>query len=74
MPSSGRKSEPEAQNAIEGGSFAEIHAMSAKVGEAARASQRVAPRGCPAVALALVAPDDVVIVGLPIDLQGRMEI
>ena len=51
MPSIGRMLEPEEQNAIGGASFVAIHAMSAKVGEAARASQPAAPRACQAPVL-----------------------
>jgi hypothetical protein len=39
IPSIGRMLEPNEQNAIGRASFAAIHAMSAKVGEAVRASQ-----------------------------------
>jgi hypothetical protein len=67
MPPIGRMLELEEQSAIGGASFAAIHAMSAKVGEAASASQPAAPRACQAFALPLFAADDVVIVRLPID-------
>src|SRR5271165_5521027 len=57
--------EPEEQSAIGGASFAAIHAMSAKVGEAARPSQPAAPRGRQAHPLPLSAAEDVVIFWAP---------
>jgi hypothetical protein len=69
MPSVGRMRDPEEQNAIGGASFAAIHAMSAKVGEAARPSQPADPRGCQAHPLGLFAVEDVVILRLPIDCR-----
>src|ERR1700693_5991833 len=69
MPSIGRMLEPEEQSAIGGASSAAIHAMSAKVGEAAMASQPAAPRACQALALPLFAAEDVVIFRLPIDCR-----
>jgi hypothetical protein len=68
MPSSGRKLEE--QNVIGDASFAAIHAMSAKVGEAAKASQPVVPRACLVLALPLSAAADIVILQLPIDCLG----
>ena len=44
MPWIEKMLEPEEQSAIVGAAFAAIHAISAKVGEAARASQPAAPR------------------------------
>jgi hypothetical protein len=69
MPSIGRRPDPEEQSAIGCASFAAIHAMSAKVGEAAKASQPAAPRACHAPALPVFAAKDVVIFRLPIDCR-----
>src|SRR5918993_483768 len=55
MPSIGRRPDPEEQSAIGGASFAAIHAMSAEVGEAAKASQPAAPLACHAPALPVFA-------------------
>ena len=52
--------EPEEQSAIVGAAFAAIHAISAKVGEAARASQPAAARP-EAIALPWFAAEDIVI-------------
>jgi hypothetical protein len=57
------------QSAIGVALFAAIHAMSAKVGEAARPSQLAAPRICQAVVLALFAVADAVILWFPIDCR-----
>src|SRR5215212_2322361 len=62
MPLSGRMLEPEEQSAIACASFAATHAMSAKVGEAARVSELAMPHACWALALALFAAEDLVIV------------
>jgi hypothetical protein len=69
MPSIGGMLEPEEQSAIGGASFAATHAMNARVGEAARASQPAAPRAGQAPALPLFAAEDVVIFQLPIDCR-----
>jgi hypothetical protein len=69
MPSIGGMFEPKAQNAIGRAWFAAMHAMNAKLGEAAKASQPAAPRTDPARALPLSAAEDVVIFRLPIDCR-----
>jgi hypothetical protein len=68
MPSIGRILEPDEQSGIGSASFAAIHAMNPKVGDAARASQPAAPRARQEVALPLFA-EDVGIVRLLIDLS-----
>jgi len=76
MPSIGSRPEAGEQMVIWGASLAAIHAISAKVGEAAMPSQPAAPL---ARALLFLVAMDVVIVGLPIDfrrfqpLQNRTE-
>jgi hypothetical protein len=70
MPSIGRMRESEVQSVMGDVSFAAIHAMSANVGEAARASQPVAPRVCQVLELSLFAAETVVILPLPIDYHG----
>jgi hypothetical protein len=69
MPSTGSMSEAEEQIAIRGASVAVIHAISAKVGEAAMPSQPAAPRVRHALALRFFAAVSVVILGLPIDFR-----
>jgi hypothetical protein len=66
MPSVGSMLGPEEQRAIGGASFAAIHAMSAKAGEAARPSQPAALHGGQAHPPPLFAAEDVVILRLPI--------
>ena len=66
MPSIGSMLEAEAQSPIGGTLFAARHAMSAKVGEAARASQPAVPRAHQALAVAVFAAADVVIFRFPI--------
>jgi hypothetical protein len=63
MPWIERMVEPEEQSVIVGAAFAAIHAISAKVGEAARASQPAAPRACQGLVLPLFATEDIVISG-----------
>jgi hypothetical protein len=63
MPPIGRMLEAAEQSAIGWASFAAIQAMTAKVGEAARASQPAAPRACQALVLPLSAAEDVVTSG-----------
>jgi hypothetical protein len=69
MPSIGGTLEPEEQRVIGDASFAAIHAMSAKVGEAARLSQPAALRGCQTDPLPVFAAEDIVIFPLPIDCR-----
>jgi hypothetical protein len=69
MPSIGSMLEPEEQSASGCASFTAIHAMSAKVGEAARESHPAVPRACQAHPLPLFAAEDVVILRLPIRLS-----
>jgi hypothetical protein len=61
--------EPGEQIAIPGASLAAIHAIRAKVGEAARPSQPAAPRVREAPALLFFAAMSVVIFGLPIEFR-----
>jgi hypothetical protein len=67
MPSIGSMLDPEEQRATGRASFAGIHAMSAKLGEAARPSQPAAPGGWQTHPVPLLAAEDVVIFPLPID-------
>jgi hypothetical protein len=60
---------PEEQIVISDASIAEIHAMSAKVGEAARPSQLVASWVCRARASLFFAGIDAVIFYFPIELD-----
>jgi hypothetical protein len=69
MPLIGGRPGPDEQNAIGDAWFATGHAVSAKVGEAARASQSAAPRACRSLVLALSATVQVVILRLPIDCR-----
>jgi hypothetical protein len=69
MPSVGGMLEGEVQRAIGGACLVAIHAMSVKVGEAARPSQPAAPRGCHGHPLPLSVAEDVVIFRLPIDCR-----
>ena len=69
MASIGSMLEPEKQRAIGGASAAAIHAMSAKVGEAASPSQLAASRARGAGALPFREAAEVVIFGLPIDIR-----
>ena len=66
MPSTGRMLDMEEQSGIAGAPLAESQAMSAKVGEAARASQCPAPRPRQALALPLSAVEHVVMLRLPV--------
>jgi len=76
MPSSGSMSEAEEQVAIRGASVAVIHAISAKVGDAARVSQSAAPRASQALVLPLFAAEDVVIFRFPtiVAVPGRCRV
>jgi hypothetical protein len=76
MPSTGRRLEAEEHIGIAGAPLAVSQAMSAKVGEAARASQPAVPRACQALAVAVFAAADVVIFRFPIvsvPRRGRIE-
>jgi hypothetical protein len=61
--------EPDEQRALGGAWFVAIHAMHAKVGEAARPSQPAALSGCETHPVPLSVAEDVVIFQLPIDCR-----
>jgi hypothetical protein len=69
MPSTGRRLEAEEHIGIAGAPLAVSQAMSAKVGEAARASQCPAPRPRHTLVLPLSAVEDALMLGFPIQCR-----